>query len=635
MKKEDLFKNITDIDDDLIANAKPNVEEVEPTVIHVAGGKRKLGAKAVLTAAACLALIGVAGAAAGINYYNSNIKNYLPTQSGDSTNMPSHTGNDVDTAITAKYPDIPLYRYTGDYSEFDSVEAVTCEDLVNDYQSYSAISQASDLVVVGEFIDDPCQNIDPTDKQVYDKPFFSYNIFKIDKVLKGDAKEGDQIVIEQQSAVLANEYKTCSALTPMLKGDRWVYFLHKDDDTYFAVNDYQGRYPVPGEFEGNAVLSVMPSKYGTTWTDDKHFCTAIYNTLSQMLVPESTPKLKMIVDYGSGLSSDNAPFDDVTFEMAEFPGVVFNYIMGERSDKHGLYVNDRPYMSESRLGNHIWGGTGVFITKLYLLDLNNDGKRELCAEIHTGSGIDHTWVYVWDYANQKVYAPGAESDGIIDDIDSAPDDLAEQPNHEFWLVERDGELYLLETEFTMDNLGNIISYKKLSLDLMHVYSNENPQPIPESIEIITDIEMGKYDAAIFTMPEFPEFKFTFRDRNDPDQPLGLEISNEATGEIERLCGGEQGITKIYLTDLNNDGYRELCVEIRNGQGINQRSFIYVWDKHSGQEYELNYTDEYDYYVTFSDEVLMTIKMQRSGDLDYEKAQLDLNDMEKVKVLTAQ
>lgn len=461
MKKEDLFKNITDIDDDLIANAKPNFENnennaVEPTIIHIKEGKRKFNTKALVTAAACLALIGVAGTVIGANYHNSNIKTDSPAQSGDNTNAPGQTGDKSDPAAT------------------DSA---------------------------------------PTD---------------------------------------------------------------------------------------------------------------------------STPKLEKIVDYGSGLSSDNAPFDDVTFEMAEFPGVVFNYIMGERSDKHGLYVNDSPNMAEGRLGNHIWGGAGVFITKLYLLDLNNDGKRELCAEVHTGSGIDYTWVYVWDYANQKVYTPGTEPDGIINDIDSAPDDLTEQPNHEFWLVERDGELYLLETEFTMDNsMGNIISDKKLSLDLMHVYSNENPQPIPESIEIITDIEMGKYDAAIFTMPEFPEFKFTFRDRNDPDQPLGLEISNEATGEIKRLWGGEQGITKIYLTDLNNDGYRELCMEIRNGQGINQRSFIYVWDKHSGQEYELNYTDEYDYYVKFSDEVLMTIKMQRSGDLDYEKAQLDLNDMEKVKVLTAQ
>lgn len=630
MKKEDLFRNITDIDDDLIADAKR--QEAEPTVIHVAQGKKKFGAKAALTAAACFALIGVAGTAIGVNYKN-NIKTDPPYQSGDNTNAPGQTGDNTDIPITAKYPDIPLYRYTGDYSEFDSLGDIICEDFEYDYKSYSAISQDSDLVVVGEFIDNPCQNIDPTDKQLYDKAFYSYNVFKIDKVLKGDLKEGDQIIIKQYSAVVANEYKTSSTLTPMLKGDRWVYFLQKGDDAYFSVFDYQGRYPVPGEAENNTVLPAMPNKYGTTWRDDKHFCTAIYNTLSQMLIPGFTPKPEKIVDYGSGLSSDNAPFDDVTFEMAEFPGVVFNYIMGERSDKHGLYVNDSPNMVEGQLGNHIWGGTGIFVSKLYLLDLNNDGKRELCAEIHTGSGIDHTWVHVWDYANQKVYSPGASTmDDIIDaiGIDSLPADLAEQLNHEFWLVERDGELYLLETEFTMDNsMGNIISDKKLSLDLMHVYSNENPQPIPESIEMITNIEMGKYDAAIFTMPEFPEYKFTFHDRNDPDQPLGLEISNEASGEIKRLWGGEQGITKIYLTDLNNDGYRELCMEIRNGEGINQRSFIYVWDKHSGQEYELNYTDEYDYYVTVADGVLMTIKMQRSGDLDYEKAQLTLDMMDKL------
>lgn len=645
MKKEELFKNMTDIDDDLIAASKS--EGCEPIVIHTnAEGRKKSGFKPIAAAAACLALVGV-GAFFAVDLFKNGVDSDPPYESSEASgqngsDQPSQTDNATVATedITAKYPDIPLYQYLGDYSDLE-VSVITGIDFVTFYNSYRDIALDSDLVVMGEFIGDARQDVSPDDTQAYNKMVSSYNILKIETVLKGDLNERDQIVISDPYAVQGSKVTNCgTSLTPMLRGDRWVYFLRKagDGDYYTVVNDYQGRYPVPGETTANdppeAFIKAcgedresMVAKYGNTYEGGKE-SQGIYDVLTQIFDPASVPALKKIVDRNDFIAEDGF-LGDITFEMTEFPYIVFEYAAEIGSEEHGLYVSEL-WSSVGGRGDRMWGGAEVTVNKLYLKDLNGDGKREICAELHMDSEIDTTSVFVLDYANQKTYAAGKDVEQFNGfNNDGSPQDFLSK--NEFWLAERDGKLYLLETERTSDgSMGNILNDNELALDLMHVYSDDEPDAVPSSVEVILDIETDVYGTPIeFYMPENPEFIFIFQGGNNTLNPFGMLISNTSTNETEEIWGGENYIAKIYLTDLNNDGYREICMEIRKeGEGVNDRSGIYVWDKHNNREYMLSYSNEYDYSLYYTDGVLVAAKTKVGEEEACERTTLSLNMMKK-------
>lgn len=69
--------------------------------------------------------------------------------------------------------------------------------------------------------------------------------------MKGDARKGDRLPISQSYGILEEEQCliTYSGLTPMEKGERWIFFLLKDDlsDMYWCNGDSDGIYPLPDE----------------------------------------------------------------------------------------------------------------------------------------------------------------------------------------------------------------------------------------------------------------------------------------------------------------------------------------------------------------------------------------------------
>lgn len=73
---------------------------------------------------------------------------------------------------------------------------------------------------------------------------------KISKVIKGDIKAGDEIEVSQLYVVEDGILSSFSKMTPMIKGDSWLFFLVKSKrdnaDHYEHVGDYHGRYPIPG-----------------------------------------------------------------------------------------------------------------------------------------------------------------------------------------------------------------------------------------------------------------------------------------------------------------------------------------------------------------------------------------------------
>lgn len=454
MKKEDLFKHMSELDDNLIAEAGEEGFEVKP--IYVSEGKKRLGIKpAVVTAACCVLLAGSAAVVGG---------NYLDGMAAEDVETSAQTEKSAGTIVNDKnsdaYPESLKYRYTGDYSEFDSLGGVLCAEYPEYFTTYSKAEQLSKIVVVGEFVDDPRQNIDPDDTEA-EYPvdaFCSCNLFRIDKILKNDTRgslpfsvsEGDNIVISQGYAIQGNKVLSDSKLTPMLKGDRWVYFLDyaADGNVFYPLNDYMGRFPDPSDGARNRHLSAMTNEYGLTDAND--FNKGIYRVLEQKLCPEKTPACECV--YNIDLLDSYSDFYDMEFEMAEFENAVFCMKNGE------LHYTDDYRSSENPHSADFFSDSRRAVSRLYLYDLNGDGKREICAEIRhnheLGSAYDAlaylTYIYVWDYVNDEKYK-------IISD------------EYEYYLEESDGELIARKTRFIADGvIGEVVSEEKLSLNMKDV-----------------------------------------------------------------------------------------------------------------------------------------------------------------------
>lgn len=72
------------------------------------------------------------------------------------------------------------------------------------------------------------------------------NTLTVERTIKGEEK--DKIVISQRYAYddAHRQIIAYSAMTPMWKDSKWIYFLAYDaeNDTYHTLGDYTGRYPV-------------------------------------------------------------------------------------------------------------------------------------------------------------------------------------------------------------------------------------------------------------------------------------------------------------------------------------------------------------------------------------------------------
>jgi len=139
-----------------------------------------------------------------------------------------------------------------------------------------------DIAVVGEFIADTEQEItygysDHFKKEIV-TDIVSYNTIEVKKVLMGDVNVGDNLRIEQYYGIVDGELITYSGLTPMQKGDEWIFFLHKHytADRYGCFGDTDARYPVPSAENAPMPLSDDPA-LGVY--DEQDFNQDIYNEI--------------------------------------------------------------------------------------------------------------------------------------------------------------------------------------------------------------------------------------------------------------------------------------------------------------------------------------------------------------------
>ena len=121
------------------------------------------------------------------------------------------------------------------------------------YTSLDELEKASDLIVIGEYADKTEQFAKYEYSQEFKKEIIvdgvSQNTIKAEKILKGKAPQ--RIVISQRYIINAQngELIAFTEMTPMKKGDRWIFFLQYDKErkTYWCAGDYSGRYPMPDE----------------------------------------------------------------------------------------------------------------------------------------------------------------------------------------------------------------------------------------------------------------------------------------------------------------------------------------------------------------------------------------------------
>jgi hypothetical protein len=125
------------------------------------------------------------------------------------------------------------------------------------YDSLEHLLKSSTIVVIGELIEET-QASHRYNAEVDDYSYAeAYNKLRIIEVLEGNARTGDTIRIAQAYAFQdAKQWTgndgdvilvTYDDMTPMHKGDRWIYFLVFDThfNVYVPVGWSDGRYPIP------------------------------------------------------------------------------------------------------------------------------------------------------------------------------------------------------------------------------------------------------------------------------------------------------------------------------------------------------------------------------------------------------
>jgi hypothetical protein len=122
------------------------------------------------------------------------------------------------------------------------------------YHKFESLINA-DLIVIGEFTERAEEFFEYSYDDYFEKDIVrgaeSFNQLRVTHVLKGDIRVGEVVTVAQAYAYEAERgvLITFSGLTPMHKGDRWIYFLEYDENTqaYKSSGDSCGRFPVPTE----------------------------------------------------------------------------------------------------------------------------------------------------------------------------------------------------------------------------------------------------------------------------------------------------------------------------------------------------------------------------------------------------
>ena len=557
MRAEDLLEAITEIDDNYIADAKQPAQkplELRPV--------KRSPWKGIIAAAACLGVLGTAGVLIAAN--RDAIGQLLNPNGAASNTVTPPSG----------YPEMAAYQYTGDYTELTpKIEGGVIPNDV--YDNFDDLLAASDLLVVGTFLDDPYQTQDPTidpdhptpSNYVYLSPS-SLNRLRIDKVLYGDAQIGDEAVIFDHGGVMGPYlYGQKNGLTPMIKGESWIYFLREvnisGEDFYVpTVADTSSRYPVPGKEN-----SFIHSDNNLGLYDASLFNYEIYDRVKALL----NLGVEVIFD-NYGLENPQWEYDK-TFTMPEFPGQTFN-----------------------------WSSDMEPSLNVFLTDLNGDGYREICRTVLTYN--NRKTIVVSDIANgTEIRLPDDEYDHYltVTDVDvltewkcwhsdsesscgekisgeplinliarlENPEDPIDDPNPESPI-----DLPIL------DPVKNYIEMKDISKESDYINFFHYEYITPENEPVFSTVEgtvVGKGSSAVFIRSHSDGQCYTYLGLSNIEAELGDKVSKGQRLGIAYSYDGTSSIALLCTENVPAKNYNSHKIEVF-GDGV---MFMVEWDEKMG------------------------------------------------------
>lgn len=163
-----------------------------------------------------------------------------------------------------KTDDSSVSQKTASFSELKLKQARITDRVV--FYTLDELEEFSHIAVVGKFIGDAEQEVkyeyEPTFEKEIITDITSTNTIEVTKVLMGDVNVGDKLSIDQRYGVVDGELITFSELTPMQKGDEWVFFLRKitESDHYICTAESDSRFPTKNSASNN---EIMPLAEGT------------------------------------------------------------------------------------------------------------------------------------------------------------------------------------------------------------------------------------------------------------------------------------------------------------------------------------------------------------------------------------
>ncbi len=157
------------------------------------------------------------------------------------------------TVSCSEKDDNSLVSQVGASSQLDLTESelIRWEADKNICYDYKQLENDSEVIIIGTVIDDmKTEHTMGSSNGIEDEVLIyisSTSTVRIDKVLKGDLKVGDEITVSQDCGQYKDQFVTFSDMEPLIKGDQWIFCLCTVDgkDEYFFAGDYSSRFPVP------------------------------------------------------------------------------------------------------------------------------------------------------------------------------------------------------------------------------------------------------------------------------------------------------------------------------------------------------------------------------------------------------
>lgn len=617
MKPEEFFEALSDIDENMVDKAKPFKEEetVEPVI--VTAPKRRF--KSFYAAAACIGVLAV-GAAVALGIGLKHVGDVpFDTDSAitDSTVQEANTPH----SAFGRYPDNANFVYTGDFSNLNMGYPV-CVEYAKYYESYEELATDSLMVVAGTLVDDTRQAdteaIDP-----YNGTYASFNKLKVTKVLKGDVKAGDVLTISDAYAVYDGGVIASTLLTPMIKGDNWIYFLQRLSnevseqydflgECYCTVGGYQGRYPVP--FNENKKFPYVENENGVVTPGGK-FNQKIYDEIKALL-----QDLSFETEYSQNYAyAFTGSYNDLTEYSRPKNLLEKHYTSYEElavdSDLivHGVFEDDPHQDVDPNSPPDIPLGTNIFSQckfKVYdvLKGYVNQGDTIIISQpvgVYRDKYISTSQLSPMVKGDEWFYFLKKDSSGIyhaVNDSDGRYPPLYCDTNFPCEILGYDNH-----NGYTYNEYFNTKIYDKL----VEVYKNQIQGDQPQTgcyriFDAIADKNDYSTDRITFAMGECPDVEFA----RSVDVNGTQYVEAVYNGETKRLFDGLP-VDNIYLYDLNWDGDREICATVSIGSGIiDQRVMVCECSGYPNYTvYELSDRGNYDFVLKQQDDILMVSKFK--------------------------